>query len=253
MCLLVMIFLGIAQAQIISNETVPDEQEWTDRKGELGLLRNHFYITANFGAALPFGKYSSVDISDNDSRFAAPGFDAHLNLGIIFKKYIGLTASVGILQHRANIDQFSRRLNLINPGLVVTDMEYKGFKHIYGTAGLLLSFPLKRSISIDLRIQAGFVYGIDEAKTILVTDGTGVALVEVSRGLDGSFLFNPGITVKVLPVKRLLLMASIEHMFGRYTFRNVRQTINGGNPTDLEYKVNMLNISLSFGIGILLN
>ena len=252
-CLLLLFTLGAVQAQIISSDNVPDEQERTVKKDDTGLLRNNFCITANIGAALPLGMYSSVDISDNDSRFAAPGFDAHINLGIIFKRYVGLTASVGILQHRANIDQFSRRLNLINPGLLVTDMEYKGFKHIYGTGGLLLSFPLKKTISIDLRLQAGFVYGIDETKTILITDGTGIALVEVTRGLDASFMFNPGFSVRILPMPKLLLMASIDHMLARYTFRDVRQTINGGSPTDLEYRVNMLNISLSFGIGILLN
>lgn len=251
-CLLVMCSLGLAQAQIISNDTPPEETGRKSDRDEYGLLTSNFYITANIGAALPLGKYSAVDISDNNSRYAAPGFDARLNLGIIFKKIVGLTASAGILQHRANIDQFSRRLNLINPGLVVTDMKYKGFKHIYGTAGLLLSFPLKPSISIDLRIQAGFVYGIDESKTILITDGTGIALVEVQRGLDASFLFNPGFSVRVLPMPRLLLMASLDHMLSKYTFRNVKQTINGVNPTELEYKVNMLNISLSFGIGILL-
>ena len=252
-CLLVLFALGIAQAQIISTDTPPPEDDAKADRSEYGLLKNNFYITANIGAALPLGKYSSVDIFDNDAKYAAPGYDVRLNLGIVFKRIVGLTASVGAISHRANIDQYSRRLNLINPGLTVVDMEYKGFKHIYGTGGLLLSFPIRPSISFDLRIQAGFVYGIETPKAVLITDGTGVALVEVSRGLDASFIFNPGISIRVLPTRRLLLTASIDQMLANYHFRDLKQYMNGGNPIDLEYKVKMLNISLSFGIGILLN
>lgn len=251
--LFVLLGIIIAQAQIISTEA-PNVSASSGKayKDELGLIGDYFYITANLGAGLPIGKYSSVDIRSNDSRFASPGFDARLNLGIIFKRFVGLTASFGVLSHNINIDQYSNRLNLINPGLLITDIEYKGFKHFYGTSGLLLSFPISPVVSFDARIQAGFVYGIEARKLLIVTDGMGFARVEVEKALDGSFIFDPGISLKILPVKRLLLMVSIDYMLASYHFRSVRQTINGVNPIDLDYKTRLNNISLCFGIGILL-
>lgn len=239
-------FPGFVQAQILS-----EDAPVTPSRNYSSYGQRQLFFLANINVALPFGDYGSQDYYNADAGFARSGFHAQLNVGRVFQKIIGVTGSVGVIRHPANLDRIEFILTSINQTRI-NDLQYKGYYHYYADAGLLLSFEVSRSTQFDVRLMAGVSYGIDSDLSFKYSTPGGINKGEVGKADDIALLLNPGATFRMQVREKLVISANVDYMFASYSYSNVPQRLNGTLVGAVDYDVVMHNLSFGLGLGITL-
>lgn len=247
-------------AQIISDE-VPEDIARNNRTGNGGLNHKHLYMLGNIGAAVPLGNYGSQSYFNINSGFAKPGFNGQINVGKLFSRYFGITASAGVLQNNINTAAYEELLSLAftystNPPqlLVASNLQYRGYFHWYTTAGLLVTLAVRENLAVDFRAQGGISYGVDSKMDFVVSDQAGNSInIIVNQARSPALLLNPGINIRMIATKRLLLAINLDYFMAAHNYSG--RTLSGAGVTGqfADYDVTMHNFVAGFGLGIYLD
>ena len=213
--------------------------------------QRQLFILGNLNVALPFGDYGSQDFFNPNALYARAGWHAQLNVGRIFKRFIGVTGSVGIIRHPANLNRIEDILS-VQVQSQLSDFQYRGFYHYYVDGGLLVSFEASPIIEVDLRAMAGVTYGVDADLSFKFSTPTAINKAEIDKATDVGLLLNPGFTVRMRVKDRLVISGNCDYMWARYSFNDVAQKINGTQVGAASYEVVMHNLSFGLGLGITL-
>ncbi len=244
-------------AQIVWDE-VPEEVAKKGRMGTEGLNNKHFYILLGGGSAIPLGNYGSQSFFNINSGFARAGGNAQVNLGKLFTRHFGITASVGMIKNPINKDAISEILSYsatLSAGtpLYVNNLQYKGYYHWYTTAGALGTIQLRDNAAVDIRLQAGVSLGVDSKTEVTITNNTQSFTLRIDQARAPAIMFNPGINLRMVATKRLLLAINIDYFYASYTFKDVNISAGGATGQAADYDLTMNNFVTGFSLGIFLD
>lgn len=237
-------------AQITADEIPANEPGKSRHNNSADKL---FFVELNVGAAVPLSDYGSQSLFNQNAAYARPGVNIYVNTGKLFNRFIGVIGTVGYIRHPAHKENI---LTLIKAGQYpasVTNFQYKGFHHLYVAGGMVLHIPASSSVGIDIRVEAGYGYGIDKELSYVVTDLTGSYQVKFATGRDVAFLVNPGVTFKMFSNNIFTISTTVDYMYAGYKYRNVDVSINNTPVDQIDYDLPMHNLSVGIGIGIVLD
>jgi hypothetical protein len=134
-------------------------------------------------------------------------------------------------------------------GITISNYEYAGMRYAYAAGGLLLSVPATSKFSIDVKMQAGMVYGVDNGLTWQVQDIYGTYVQKFDKASGITFLPNIGLNLRYLATDHITVNFSTDFVMANFNFSDITMYINNVPVETFDYPLRMRNLNLGLGVG----
>lgn len=204
----------------------PDYQDDKDfgppRSNRFADNRENGMLLLSVGPAIPLGDFADDSFTNNDAGFASTGFDIHVSFGRNWLPYLGMQTNIGFTKTYVKEDRVLDlyRIAYSGQGYDVTELNYSGLSQVYFNSGLRVTVPLQ-PIRIDLRMQIGLTFGIDNELTATLEDGSGSYQLLFERAVDFNWAPQLGLTFRVPLGDNLVASLSTDYRYAYFEYTDV--------------------------------
>ncbi len=228
------------------------------------------FIGMNIGGFLPVGSFGRTDFEKREPGFALPGLGVDLQAGFYFTKRLGMHLSLGIHANTQDPEGYREYFSdSSNPDETVyvnydepnSRQYYESWGFVSGMFGPMYSFKPAKWLTVDTRLQFGFM---NVRKPYLNVD-----VVDTVNTYNTFFLSNEesdwrplpayggGLSFRFSPGRRIGFVFSADyiHTGGRLLFEETIETYSTSNSTrtdnlsrSVERTYNIDQIKLSIGL-----
>ena len=267
--LVIVLIVGVFATNAQDYEYDDRERNFELRERQRPSEYTKAYLVGNLNVAIPIGNYGSKSLIQfanfEPISFAQTGIDLNLNAGRFFLKWLGITTSIGYIRNNVDLSEVELAVKWFFasqiPPLLFENYSNKGFHHVYGTVGPVISYQTSK-LAIDLRSQIGISYGIDAEESFEYGDGVATVFVMRDKGGFVGIMVQEGLSFRVSTGAATTLSLNIDYKYAKYktedTFEHhsspntITQTFpsNGYGllGQDLLSKMHVISIGLGFGL-----
>jgi hypothetical protein len=226
------------------------ESDESAQKKELNFKRRAFF-QVNGALAVPIGDYGSMSLYNYNAQFAKAGYDISIEGGITIYKWIGFCATAGIASNGAKLEDYYSLGNYYVLGLYTSNFKANSYKHIYATAGVLVSIPVKSYFDLDIKMQVGLSSGSEGEISFVGTDTLGTNYqIEIEKVSDLGAMPNLGLTIRKNISDMWCVAVNVNYKGSHYEYVNREVSFNGTNGLVAPYDREIHLISVGLGLGV---
>jgi hypothetical protein len=237
---------------------IEDETDTGDTTRRVKKVRVHAgadiskaFFLINGGLAVPLGNYGSTSLYNVNSLFAQAGYDVNIEGGLTLYKWIGLSATAGIMANKADLEEIVTLGNYYFGGIITSNFEPGSYRYIYASAGLLVSIPVRDYFDIDIKLHGGVANGTDGKFSFTGTDTTGFSYqYEFDKISDVTFMPNVGVTIRKKISGIWTIAVNANYKGAQFDFENRKAYRNGLSATIQPYSIQMHELTVGLGLGV---
>ncbi len=208
------------------------------------------FLLLNAGLASPLGIFGSTNVLEEDAVYAKTGINLSLNVGRTFNRYVGLTATGGLIVQTNKMAQIVDNYNRYGPpGSYILAYDYPGMRFYYLAGGLLVTVPATNRFSIDVKLQGGIALGVDRELTLQIDNGLGTVIEKYGKASDVAFLPDLGLNFRLLVTDNFTMNFFTDFVMANFKFKDVTYYENGIPLATYDYDLPMRNLNVGIGAG----